>query len=227
MPSYAAVSDSPLTDDEVVAQVLAGDLPLFEILMRRHNDRLFRATLAVVRDADEAEDVMQEAYFRAWSHLDQYRGEGRFAAWLTRIAVNEALARVRNRTPTLRCDIEDAGGTLMPEHMPAPDPEQKLVSEELRSLIERAVDRLPEGQRLVFMLRDVQGLSVTETAESLELTPANVKVRLHRARSSLRQRLEAGARSACPELFPFHLTRCDRIVEALFARINAQVARGD
>jgi len=115
----------------------------------------------------------------------------------------------------------------MPEPTPAPDPEQQLVSEELRSLIESAVDRLPEGQRLVFMLRDVQGLSVAETAESLELTPSNVKVRLHRARSSLRQRLEVGARSACPELFPFHLTRCDRVVTAVFARITAHVAQGE
>lgn len=211
-----------LPDDEVVARVQAGEVALFELLMRRHNDRIYRTARAVVHDEDEAEDVMQEAYVRAWTHLDQYRGGGRFPAWLTRIALHEAFARVRRRLPTIADGLEDAGGSLMPQPSPAPRPEQAVLSAELRSLIERAVERLPEPQRLVFVLRDVQGLSIAETAESLELSEANVKVRLHRARARLRESLEAGVQAACPELFAFHRPRCDRVVAAVLARIGAQ-----
>jgi len=174
----------------------------------------------VLHDEDEAEDVMQEAYARAWTRLHQYRGGGRFGAWLTRIAVNEAVARARRRPRTLAHDVEQDGGTLMPRPAPAPDPERSTVSGELRDLIEGAVDALPSGQRLVFVLRDVQGLSVAEVADSLDLSPSNVKVRLHRARARLRQQLEEGGRATCPEVFSFHRPRCDRVVAAVLARIG-------
>lgn len=209
-----------LDDDEIVARVREGEVPLFEILMRRHNERVYRTARGLLRDENEAEDVMQEAYLRAWTRLHQYRGGGRFGAWLTRIALHEAMARARRRTPTLAEDPELSGGTIMPQPTPAPDPERSAVSGELRELVERAVDALPPGQRVVFLLRVVEGLSVAETADSLELSPSNVKVRLHRARALLQAELEEGVRAACPELFSFHRPRCDRIVAQVLSRIS-------
>lgn len=207
-----------LSDDEVVANVLEGDVPLFEAVMRRHNERLYRAARAILKDAAEAEDVLQEAYVRAWRRLSQYRGGGRLGAWLTRIVVHEALARASRKVPAPSPDLEQAGGVMLSASNPT-GPEEAAIQRELRRRLEGAVDRLPRAQRLVFMLREVEGLSVAETSESLGITAANVKVRLHRARQRLQDLLEREVGTA--GVFTFERPRCDRLVRQVLERLES------
>jgi RNA polymerase sigma-70 factor (ECF subfamily) len=206
----APPAEPALPDDEVVRRVRSGDTALFEVVMRRHNQRLYRAVRAIVRDEAEAEDVMQHAYVQAFARLDQFDGRGGFAAWLTRIAVHEAFARLRRRARPAPFVRAQAG------YAHVPDPEHAAAAAELRRLLEAAIDRLPETQRVVFVLRDVEGRSTAETARVLGIRELAVRARLHRARALLRRELRA---CAAPSAFPFHAPRCDRVVAAVLARL--------
>jgi RNA polymerase sigma-70 factor (ECF subfamily) len=211
---------SERTDNEIVERVKAGDTALYEIIMRRYNQRLYRVARAILRDDAESEDVMQDAYVRAYEHLDQFAGRAQFSTWLTRIAVHEALARLRLRTRNPQLDdIDDDGEPSMNLAATSPGPEENVSRAETRHLLEEAVLGLPEQYRIVVTLRDIEELSTTETAAALDLTEENVKVRLHRgralARNLLLSRVGAGAKHA----FPFMGARCDRVVAAVFARL--------
>ncbi|MBI2221731.1 MAG: RNA polymerase sigma factor [Acidobacteria bacterium] len=208
-----------LSDEQVVAQVLRGQTALFEVLMRRYNERIYRAARAIVRDEREAEDVMQQAYVNAYAHLRQFSGAARFSTWLTKIAINEALARVRRRQ---RYEPFDETSNVEPFMTPGStdDPERQAFSGELRGLLEWAIDRLPDGSREVFMLRDVEGLSTAEVAETLEVSEDVVKTRLSRARAALRQSLLERTGATAPDAFRFYRPRCDRVVAAVLARIT-------
>ena len=217
-----ATQQKPLSDEEVVVQVLAGETAMFEIVMRRHNQRLYRVARAILRNDGEAEDVMQDAYVRAYEHLDQFAGRAKFSTWLTRIAVHEALAR-QHRSKR----YEELGPTSEREGDPmdrfaslTPNPEQQASNSEVRGLLEEAVEKLPDAYRAVFMLRDVEDMSTTEAADALEITEENVKVRLHRARALLRKSLYARAGMEAKEAFNFHAVRCDRVVQNAFERIH-------
>ena len=212
---------SGLTDEQVVAQVLDGQTALFEVLMRRHNERLYRAARSILRDDREAENVMQQAYVNAYAHLRQFDARASFATWLTRIAVHEALAHVRRRGRSRRLDI-DARDTMeaVMQTCSQADPERQAMTREIALIVEAAVDRLPDGCREVFVLRQVQGLSTAETAESLGVSEDAVKMRLSRARAMLRRDLFERAGLAAPSAFPFHQPRCDRVVAAVFKRIG-------
>jgi RNA polymerase sigma-70 factor, ECF subfamily len=211
-----------LSDEDVVARVLQGETALFEVLMRRHNERLYRAARAIVRDGREAEDVMQQAYVNAYTHLRQFDGRARFSTWLTRIAVHEAIARARRRGryEPLESDTR-AVETMMPP-TPAADPEQQAFAREIGALLEWAVDRLADGNREVFMLREVEGMSTLETAQVLDVSEDVVKTRLSRAKAALRRDLLERAGMAAGNAFTFHQTRCDRVVAAVFARLGVQ-----
>lgn len=218
----SSVQGSPLGDEEIVRRVRDGETALFEVLMRRYNQRLFRMARAILKDESEAEDVMQQAYVNAYMHLGQFEERARFGTWLTRIAVNEALARLRRRG---RLEEVDA----MPEwderaidvlSSKALNPEEQALSGELRGILESAFEAIPEIYRSVFMLRGVEGLSNTEAAECLGLSEDTVKTRLHRARGLLRAELFERAGLASAELFPLHLSRCDRVVAAVVAQLN-------
>src|SRR5260221_7765408 len=163
-------AESPWTDSEVVARVLGGESRAFEIIMRRHNQRIFRAARAIVRTDDEAEDVMQEAYVRAFDHLAEFRGEAKLSTWLTRIAVHEALARVRRAKRTSDDEVPDM-------ESPTHGPEQRASDEEMRALLEEAVDALPESFRVVFVLRAVEQMSTAEVATALDIPEDTVKTR--------------------------------------------------
>ena len=206
-----------LSDEQVVAQVLAGQTALFEILMRRYNERVYRAARAIVRDEDEAEDVMQQAYVNAYAHLAQFGGRAQFSTWLTRIAVNEALARVRRRHRYEPFD-EESGMEDVRDERPG-SPEQQAFSGELRGLLESAIDGLPDGAREVFMLRDVEGLSTLEAADVLGVSEDVIKTRLSRARGALRRTLLDRTGAAATDVFHFHRPRCDRVVERVLNRI--------
>jgi RNA polymerase sigma-70 factor (ECF subfamily) len=213
-----------LTDEEVVARVVAGEVALFEVLMRRHNQRLYRVARAIVRDDAEAEDVMQEAYVRAFAELERFEGRAQWSTWVTRIAVNEALARIRRRGRFVDTDVkhlEESGMDHPSPSRPSPPrgPEDQTSARELGVFLERAVDALPDIYRTVFVLREVQELSTAETADSLGISEELVKVRLHRARGELRRALDATLGAATPEVYGFHLSRCDRVVNAVMARI--------
>jgi RNA polymerase sigma-70 factor (ECF subfamily) len=219
----AAVVDrwKSLSDEQVVALVLEGQTALFEVLMRRHNERIYRAARAILRDEREAEDVMQQAYVNAYAALRQFDGRAAFATWLTRIAVNEALLRARRRRRYTALDEEAAGVDYSMIPQAESDPERQAFAKELSGLLEAAVDALPDGQREVFMLRDIEGLSTAETAGSLGVSEDVVKTRLSRARAGIRRDLYTRAGLAAASAFSFQRPRCDRIVEAVMARIGA------
>jgi RNA polymerase sigma-70 factor, ECF subfamily len=209
------------TDEEIVDRVRAGETAVYEIIMRRYNQRLYRVARAIVRDDGEAEDVMQAAYVQAYEHLGQFAGRAPFAAWLTRIAVHEALHRLRKRGRFDQLDDSqfDGGvGANMVEN--SPDPEQLTTRAELRELLEAAILDLPEQYRAVLMLRDVEELSTAETADALSLTEENVKVRLHRGHGMVRSWLLARVGANARDAFPFMGVRCDRVVQNVFAQLD-------
>src|SRR6185437_14824008 len=202
----AATSQEPLSDEEVIVRVLAGETGMFEVVMRRHNQRLYSVARAILRNDGEAEDVMQDAYVRAYEHLNQFAGRAKFSTWLTRIAVHEALARQRrgNRYQELEPMSEREGDPMDRFASLTPNPEQQASNSEIRRLLEEAVDNLPDSYRTVFMLRDIEEMSTTDAADVLEITEENVKVRLLRARALLRRSLYARAGMEKSEAFNFH-----------------------
>jgi len=222
-----ASTQEVLTDEEVVTRVLAGDSAIFEVVIRRHNQRLYRVARAILRNDGEAEDVMQDTYVRAYEHLGQFAGRAKFSTWLTRIAVHEALARHRRgqRYQELPPLTERDGDPMDNFASLTPNPEQQASNSELRRILEEAVERLPESYRIAFMLRDVEEMSTAEAAEVLEITEENLKIRLHRARALLRKSLYARAGIERKEAFAFNAVRCDRVVENVFERIQAQAIR--
>lgn len=221
--STPAADASEVSDEQLVEWVRQGDLSHFELLMRRQNQRLFRVVRSIVRDEAEAEDVVQDAYVRAYSHLDQFEGRARFATWLTRIAVHEARARIRRGSRY--APLEEATGPRPVSELPDSNggsngPEDEASGRELQKILTRAIDKLPDSHRSVFVLRDVEGLSTAETAEILGLSEANVKVRLHRARTALRADIDRRLGIATRKLFAFAGERCDRTVKAVLERIT-------
>jgi RNA polymerase sigma-70 factor, ECF subfamily len=214
----AAVGFSALSDEEIVSRVLDGDKPLFEVLMRRHNERVYRAARAIVRDDHEAEDVMQEAYVNAYTHLSQFGGRAKFSTWLTKIAVYEALGRAKRRGRYEPLD-DHSLERLMPTTAP-PDPERQAFGRELAALLESAVDSLADGYREVFMLREIEGLSTAEVARILDVSEDVVKTRLSRARHAIQRDLLDRTGAAASSAFTFGQSRCDRVVAAVLARLD-------
>jgi RNA polymerase sigma-70 factor (ECF subfamily) len=215
-----AAAPAAFSDEEVVARVLAGDISLFEILMRRYNQRLFRVTRGILADAAEAEDVMQESYVRAFHRLGSFRGEASFATWLTRIACHEALARARKRRRLVPIASGGPGDGPPEPPSPAAGPDRELENRELQDVLRDAVEVLPDPLRAVFCLREIEELSTEETADALGLTIENVRVRLHRAKRSLRQALDARIGREVRSLYLFNGTDCDRMIETVFARLH-------
>src|SRR2546421_2450419 len=198
-PAEVATSQEPLSDEEVVTRVLAGETGMFEIIMRRHNQPLYRVARAILRNDGEAEDVMQDAYVRAYQHLGQFAGRAKFSTWLTRIAVHEALARAhRGKRYDALEGLSAVQGEAMKFASAAPSPEQEVATAQSHAILEEAILSLPESYRTVLMMRDIEELTTAEAAESLDITEQNVKVRLHRARALLRRELytRAGVSSA-------------------------------
>ena len=208
-----------LSDEEIVARVIDGQTALYEVLMRRYNERIYRAARAIVKDEAEAEDVMQQAYVNAYFHLRQFDRRAKFSTWLTKIAIHEALARARKRGRYDAIDFTEEENHAV-ERQPSRNPEYHAFAGELRSLLESSIDELPDGLREVFMLREVDGLSTAETAECLGVSEDVVKTRLSRSRAALRNQLADRAGILAPETFRFPQPRCDRVVAAVFARIS-------
>lgn len=207
------------SDEEIVRRVVAGERELFELLLRRYNQRVYRAVRAVLRNPDDVEDVMQQAYVSAYRHLHQFEGRSAFATWLTKIALREAAARNR-KTVALHL-VPDGENTMNDVPEPGPDPETRAVAADLMQHVEAEVAALPEAYRSVLLLREVEGLSTEETAACLELSTDVVKTRLHRARTMLRDALYRRAGLGLQTIFSFGAQRCDRVV----ARVMDEIRR--
>lgn len=233
MEEFTAEANAPpppsleASDEEVVERVLAGDGALFEVLMRRHNRKLYRAVRSILGNVAEVEDAMQQAYFSAYTHLASFAGNARFSTWLMRIGVNEALGRLRQSRRLVLVDsaIPETEEEAMAERGNWASPEETVAGRELAGLIERAVDALPDIYRSVFMMRQIENLSTAETAEILDITEEVVKTRLHRARAALHDHLATLTDDQLTLAYGFDGARCDRIVTRVLDRIASLESR--
>jgi RNA polymerase sigma-70 factor (ECF subfamily) len=222
-----AKAEARAGEAELIARANAGDAEAARTLIQNNNRRIYRVARSILRDDIEAEDVVQETYLRAFARLSTFRQEAGFSTWLTRIALNEALERLRRRrlVPTLdetRSEVLDARSRVIPFPLaPMPSPEADFARRQVRDLLEAAIDKLPDPFRLVFVLRDVEEMSIGETARYLSLKPQTVKTRLHRARRLLREALDEELTSAFSELFPFAGKRCQDMTNRVMAQLRA------
>lgn len=219
------------SDEDLVALVRGGNGMAFGAIMQRYNPRLYRVARGVVRDDCEAEDVLQEAYVRAYGALGSFRGDASLSTWLTRIVLNEALGRLRRRPPTEELEAidravlsGDARVIMFPGVTAPGDPESAAARAQIRRLLEDAIDDLPDAFRVVFVMRDIEEMSIEDTAGHLGILPETVKTRLHRARRQLRTSLNEKLAPALKDTFPFQGARCARITEAVLARLGLEAA---
>jgi RNA polymerase sigma-70 factor (ECF subfamily) len=209
-----------IPDEEIVRRVVAGESELFELLLRRYNQRVYRAVRAILRNPDDVEDVMQQAYVNAYRHLHQFEGRSSFSTWMTRIAMREASARNKKTVAHLHI-VPDQGEYTMNEiPEPGADPETRAVAADLMQHVEAEVAALPETYRSVLLLREVEGLSTEETAACLEISTDLVKTRLHRSRAMLRDALYRRAGVGLQTIFTFGSHRCDRVVANVMHEIG-------
>lgn len=213
-------------DAELVADARGRDEAAVRELIRRNNQRLFRAARAVLRNDAEAEDVVQATYVKAFTRLESFEGKAAFSTWLTRIALNEAIGRRRRTRPTTEIEAVEAAQTGGAELIPFPGaaltltPEGQTGRREMRVILEELVDGLPETFRVVFVLREVEDLSTEEVADYLGIKPATVKTRLFRARKLLREALEARFSQGFASVYPFDGLRCARLADRVVARLG-------
>ncbi|PTY08674.1 RNA polymerase subunit sigma [Opitutaceae bacterium EW11] len=223
MNSLATRSDETFpgpTDAQVVDEVRRGNREMFEVLVRRHNPRLFRVGIAYLRNAEAAEDCMQNAYLKAYLHLGRFQGGASFATWLTRIMINECLMllrSLRSRPAERYWEKPEENDAERAEPVAPDDAPRGLSLKEMNTLLEEAIRQLPRRQRSIYLLREVQQLTTEETASCLGISAGNVKVGLHRARAALKTLLLKTAAGA--ELFPFTAERCDPLTAKVMARV--------
>jgi RNA polymerase sigma-70 factor (ECF subfamily) len=210
--------DTHVSDADLVVRCRMHDESAVRELTRRYNQRLYRLARGILRDDAEAEDVVQETYVRAFTHLEAFRGDAGIGTWLVRIAMNEAFGRLKRRRPTL--DIQDA-----PEAAGGENPESVMAQRELRTVLERSIDALPDAFRAVFVARIVEGLTIEETAALFDLRPETVKTRVHRARLRLRAAIEREVGPAWLQAFSFDGRRCERLTDAVVRRLRPAAPR--
>ena len=218
---------APAAEAALIARAVDGDAAAFEVLMRRHNQLLFRTARSFMASDAEAEEVAQEAWMHAWRGLAGFRAEARLSTWLVRITRNEALGRLRRRSaPVIPLEAamtaSDPQTRLAMTDTPERNPEQQLARREMRALIEAQIDRLPEIFRTVFMLRAIEEMSVEEVAEALDIPEATVRTRFFRARSLLREGLAQEIDLGTSAAFGFDGARCDRMVSTVLTRARAE-----
>jgi RNA polymerase sigma factor (sigma-70 family) len=223
--STEAVRIEDLDDAGLVEHARQRNPAAFWLIIKRHNQRLYRIARAVLNDDVEAEDVLQETYIRAFTHLAEFRAEAQLSTWLTRIALNEALGRRRKRRPTV--DVKSIEDMIAPFSAHNPGPEEAAALAEIRSLLEGAVSDLPEPFRIVFVMRDVEEMSIEETALLLALRPQTVSTRLYRARGLLRAALRDKLATVFTDTFLFAGARCDRLAQSVLDRLAIRLARKD
>jgi RNA polymerase sigma-70 factor (ECF subfamily) len=220
------IAPAATSDAELVRRARGRDEAAIRLILQANNRRLYRLARGILRNDSEAEDVVQETYVRAFTHLEDFRGDSSLATWLGRIAINEALGRLRRRRSTVEWTSLPPG-TLEAQIIQFPlsaasqDPEKSMAQREIQHVVEHAIDELPDAFRIVFITRVIEGMNVEETAEILELKPETVKTRLHRARTMLRENVERKIGPIVMEAFPFAGKRCARLTEAVLKRLGA------
>jgi len=197
------------TDEVLIKTILDGDKKAFEFIIRKYNQRLFRTGMSILNNEADVEDAMQTAYINAYLHLDKFKNNSSFGTWMTRIMINQCLGQIR-KTRSIRTISQDNSINMV-------TPDSELHNKELSTLLENAIEQLPEKYRLVFVLREVEDLSVKEAAEVLDIAPSNVKTRLNRAKTMLKDHLKGYMKE---HVYAFHLTRCDRIVNRVLTELK-------
>jgi len=203
-----------VSDEALIGRILSGEKRLFEQIMRSYNQKLYRIGMSILNQDMETEDAMQTAYIHAYEHLGAFEGRSSFATWLTRIMLNECLARKKKRQK-LKTDLEN----MHLNHVNMTTPAHVLANKQLSVVLESAVGQLPEKYRLVFVLREIEEMSVKQTSETLSIEESNVKARLSRAKMMLRESLQGVMKE---NIYSFHLSRCDRIVERVFSKLRIE-----
>ncbi|RPI18926.1 MAG: RNA polymerase sigma factor [Ignavibacteriae bacterium] len=213
----------PLSDSEIIEKILNGEKEIYELIMRRYNQRMFRIARAIVKDEDIAEDVVQEAYIKAYEHLKDFKGNSAFSTWLTRILINESASKNNYKAKIIYLDpvpSEDNNSEyiITENSTTMRNPEQHAINNELRNHLERMIDSLPDKYRTVYIMREIENINTADTAECLNLSESNVKVRLNRAKEMLRENLMSVYEKV--DVFQFLGERCDRIVNAVMKRLS-------
>lgn len=213
-----AESPKVLPDYLIVQKVLEGQTELFEILMIRYNELLYRVIRSYIDQDADVEDTMQEAYVKAYQKLYQFKNEAMFSTWLVRIGINEALQRIRNRKKHQSVAITSASEALQIADSPFVSPETETINKESAMFIEKAIDALPNKYKIIYMLKEIEGMDISEISKSLNLSKTNVKVRLHRARNMMKEYIFKATNTA--NVFEFGNAKCDRVVENVMSRIK-------
>jgi RNA polymerase sigma-70 factor (ECF subfamily) len=206
----------------LVHRAMAHEADAFRAIIKTHNQRLYRIARGVVRNDSEAEDIVQEAYVRAFAALATFRGDSSLATWLSRIVINEALGRLRKRRRTVAMPASQEAQIIQFPLNPSDDPERTMAQRQILKLVERATDNLPDVYRTVFIARVIEGLNIEETADLLGVRPETVKTRLHRARALVRKALDDEIGPVLLDAFPFAGRRCERLTEAVMKRLGLQ-----
>jgi RNA polymerase sigma-70 factor, ECF subfamily len=212
-------------DADLITRARRREEAAIRAIMQANNRRLYRIARGILRNDGEAEDVVQETWVRAFTHLDGFRGDSSLATWLSRIAMNEALGRLRRARPGVELDalppgVLEAQIIQFPHSAASENPEKTMAQREIQHVVEHAIDELPEGFRIVFITRVIEGMNVEETAELLDLKPETVKTRLHRARTMLRDNVERKIGPVVMDAFPFAGKRCERLTDAVLKRLG-------
>jgi len=220
-----ATLSTAVLEGDLVGRARVRDEPAIRAIIQRYNRRLYRIARGILRDDSEAEDAVQDAYLKAFSHFDDFRGDAELGTWLCRIVMNEALGRLRRRRPTVDWNTMDDIGTpneimRLASSSSRPDPERATAQRQIRELLEQAIDRLPEDFRMVLVARVIEEMSVEETAALLNIRTETVKTRLHRARRLLRAAVEARVGPVLRDVFPFEDPRCERIADAVVRELG-------
>jgi RNA polymerase sigma factor (sigma-70 family) len=205
-----------ISDHDLILEILNGNKKKYEILIRKYNRQLYRVAKGILWSEEGIEDVMQEAYIKAYKKLRDFEMRSSFNTWITRILINECLMRKRAGKNKIHLSIDDPSQHHQ-THINNLNPEKKVINKELKTLLESAIERLPEKYRIVFIMREIENISVTDTTQALQITETNVKARLSRAKEMLRTTLTSSY--PVSELLDFNLVRCERIVQNVLSRI--------
>jgi len=212
-------SKDTLPDYEIITRILQGEKELYALVVRRYNQRLYRIAMAIVNDDDEAEDVMQVAYIKAYENLGKFAFHSSFSTWLTRILINESLLRIRNREKSIHLNGDTFDMKTYQQYtIESKTPVTELLNLELKVALEEAIRQLPEKYRTVFIMREIENMNTAETQECLDISEVNVKVRLNRAKSMLKDSLSRLYKKE--DILHFHLSRCNGMVEKVMMQVD-------
>lgn len=210
------------SDELIVSKVIEGKIELFEVIVRRYNQQLFRVVRGYLTSRQDAEDAMQSAYLKAFENLSQFRGEAKFSTWLVRIAINEALKILKSRKGTVDFSVTDHQNNDQTDSGEEfSSPEAKVIEKDMNKHLEKAIDQLPPKYRSVLIMREIEQLSTSETAEVLEISRSNVKVRLHRAKKMLQDELTDMLDEI--DLLSFKGEDCDRMTKKVMESIKKKL----